>query len=83
MSCLYFFLWTHSLFLSLSETLSILNWDAMKEEMLALKQSRTRDFAVLLPGKRVVGRRCLYTMKLNLNGSLTRLKARLAAKGYS
>ena len=54
----------------------------MKEKMLALEQLRTGDLVNLSPGKKVAAYRWVYTMKLNLDRSLDRLKARLVTKGY-
>jgi len=69
---------------SVSEALSIPDQkDTMKEEMLALEQSGTWDLAVLPPGKKTVGYRWVYTVKLNPDEFFTLLKARLVTKGYS
>ena len=55
----------------------------MHEEMMALQQNETQDLASFPPGKQVVDCRWVYNIKLNLDGSLARLKARLVAKRYS
>ncbi|MFS7989993.1 putative RNA-directed DNA polymerase [Helianthus anomalus] len=56
---------------------------AMEDEIGALRANQTWDLEQLPPGKRVVGCRWVFTIKLNPDGSLHRLKARLVAKGYS
>ena len=68
----------------MSEVLSIPGWeDAMKVEMLALKQNGTRDLAIFSPRKKAISCRWVYTVKLNPDGSLACLKACLVAKNYS
>ncbi|KAJ0778869.1 putative RNA-directed DNA polymerase [Helianthus annuus] len=56
---------------------------AMEDEIGALRANQTWDLEPLPPGKRVVGCRWVFTIKLNPDGSLHRLEARLVAKGYS
>ena len=68
----------------MSEVLSIPGWeDAMKVEMLALKQNGTRDLAIFPPRKKAISCRWVYTVKLNPDGSLACMKACLVAKNYS
>jgi len=64
-----------------SEVLSIPGWkDAMKVEMLALKQNETSDLAIFLPRRQLsVGVHC--ETKSRWVPSL--FEARLVAKGYS
>ena len=68
----------------MSKAFSIQGWkDVMKEEMLALKQNETWDLVVLPSGKKAIEYRSVYIVKLNPDGSLAHLKARLVAKDYS
>jgi hypothetical protein len=50
---------------------------AMNEEMEALQKTSTWELVVLLEGKKAIGCRWVYTVKLKANGSLDRYKARL------
>ncbi|XP_076949068.1 uncharacterized protein LOC143621587 [Bidens hawaiensis] len=54
---------------------------AMEEEIGALRSNHTWDLETLPVGKRVVGCRWVFTVKLHPDGSLHCLKARLVAKG--
>ncbi|KAL4555898.1 hypothetical protein LXL04_038530 [Taraxacum kok-saghyz] len=56
---------------------------AMNEEMEALQKNETWELVKLLPGKKLVGCRWIYTLKLDSNGNIDRYKARLVAKGYT
>ena len=51
-------------------------------EMQALEHSDTWELVPLLPGKKVVGCRWVYAIKVGPNGEVGCLKARLVAKGY-
>ena len=51
--------------------------------MLALKQNDTWGLAILPFGKKSLTCRWVYTVKLNLDKSLARLKVCLVAKWYS
>ena len=74
---------SHSILKSVSEVLSDSDWrSAVQEEMTALKQNDTWDLLPLPPGKKVIYSCWVYIMKLNPNGSLALLKARLVTKGY-
>ena len=55
----------------------------MKEEMDALTDNGTWDLVCLRARKKVVGCRWVFTMKVNPNGLVARLKARLVAEGYA
>ncbi|CAL9005273.1 unnamed protein product [Prunus brigantina] len=57
--------------------------EAMNEEMRALQKNVTWELVSLPHGKKIVGSRWIYTMKLKANGSVERYKARLVVNGYS
>ena len=66
------------------EALSHPGWhDAMVEEMNALDENGTWDLVDLPSGKRAIGCKWVFTVKVNPDGSIARLKARLVAKGYA
>ena len=67
----------------MSEALPIPSWTQAMQEMTVLEQNETKELVTLPQGKKAVGCKWAYTIKLNPNGSLTRLKARLIAKSYS
>ncbi|RDX77858.1 hypothetical protein CR513_41945, partial [Mucuna pruriens] len=52
-------------------------------EMQALEQSGTWELVSLPPGKKAVGCRWVFAIKVAPNGTVGRLKARLVAKGYT
>ena len=56
---------------------------AMIEEMDALTVNGTWDLVHLPTGKKAIGCRWVFIVKVNPNGSIARLKARLVAKGYA
>ena len=56
---------------------------AMIEEMVALINNGTWDLVCLPVGKKAIGCRLVFTVKVNPDGSISRLKARLVAKGYA
>ena len=56
---------------------------AIQEEMSALLKTATWDLCPLPPGKKAVGCKWVFTLKVHPDGSLHRPKARLVAKGYS
>lgn len=56
---------------------------AMNEEMEALEKNQTWKLVNLPNGKKTVGCRWIYTMKLDSEGKIDRFKARLVAKGYT
>ena len=54
----------------------------MIEEINALTDNGTWDLVCLPVGKKAIGSRWVFTVKVNLDGSIARLKAHLVAKGY-
>ena len=66
------------------EALSHPYWkQAMVEEMAALHYSVTWDLVTLLASKSPIGCCWVYTVKIDLDGWVDRLKTRLVAKGYT
>ena len=55
----------------------------MIDEMQALEHNGTWDLVPLPLGKKPVGCRWVYAIKVGPNGAIDRLKARLVAKGYT
>ena len=55
----------------------------MIEEMDALTNNGTWDLIRLHVGKKAIGCRWVFTVKVNPDGSIARLKALLVAKGYA
>ncbi|EOX94422.1 Cysteine-rich RLK (RECEPTOR-like protein kinase) 8 [Theobroma cacao] len=51
--------------------------------MLALQTNSTWDLVSLPSGKKVTGCKWVYTIKVNLDGTIARLKALLVAKSYA
>ena len=69
---------------NLCEALDHPGWrQAMIDEMQALEHNGTWELVPLPPGKKPVGCRWVYTVKVAANGQIDRLKARLVAKGYT
>ncbi|VVA35376.1 PREDICTED: Retrovirus-related Pol poly from, partial [Prunus dulcis] len=67
---------------NVTEALEDSKWKAaMNEEMRALKKNGTWELVPLSHGKKTVGCRWIYTVKLKADGSIERYKARLVAKG--
>ena len=56
---------------------------AMNEELEALQKNSTWDLIHKPIGKKTVGYRWVFTVKLKADGSIDRYKARLVAKGYT
>ncbi|CAL8150989.1 unnamed protein product [Prunus armeniaca] len=55
----------------------------MNEEMRALQKNGTWELVSLPHGKKTVGCRWIYTVKLKANESIEKYKTRLVAKGYT
>lgn len=55
----------------------------MKKELLALETNKTWDLVDLPIGKKAIGCKWVYKIKLHADGSLERCKARLVAKGFN
>ena len=69
---------------SVHEALSHPRWqNAMIEEMTALDDNGTWDLVSRPAGKKAVGCKWVFAVKMNPNGTVARLKARLVAKGYA
>ena len=67
-----------------SEALLDVKWAAaMKEEMTALQKNKTWELVSLPEGKKLVGCRCVFTIKQNPDGSIDKRKARLVARGFT
>ena len=66
------------------EALSHLGWrSAMVEEMQALDDNGTWNLLQLPTGNKAIGCRWVFAVKVNPDGSVARLKARLVAKVYT
>ena len=66
------------------EALSYPGWrSAMIEEMDALNENGTWNLVYLPTGKKAIGCRWVFAVKVNPDGSVAGLKARLVAKGYA
>ena len=57
--------------------------DAMQKELKALNDNKTWEIVDLPKGKKAIGSRWVYKVKLKSDGSLERFKARLVAKGFN
>ncbi|KAL2232701.1 UNVERIFIED_CONTAM: Retrovirus-related Pol polyprotein from transposon TNT 1-94 [Sesamum indicum] len=55
----------------------------MKQELRALENNDTWEVTSLPAGKKAIGSRWVFKLKLNPDGSVDRYKARLAVKGYT
>ncbi|KAL0455649.1 UNVERIFIED_CONTAM: Retrovirus-related Pol polyprotein from transposon RE1 [Sesamum latifolium] len=55
----------------------------MRQELDALEQNDTWEVVALPPGKKAIGNKWVYKLKLKADGSIDRYKARLVAKGYN
>ena len=69
---------------NIREALDHPGWrQTMIDEMQALESNGTWELVPLPPGKKTVGCRWVYAIKVGPNGGVDRLKARLVAKGYT
>ncbi|KAJ9561432.1 hypothetical protein OSB04_006592 [Centaurea solstitialis] len=69
---------------TVGEALAHSGWrDAMVDEINALDHNDTWNLIELPAGKKAIGCKWVFTVKVNPDGSVTRLKARLVAKGYA
>jgi hypothetical protein len=55
----------------------------MDEEMESLRGHKTWQLATLPPGRKAIDCRWVYALKRNDEGTVTRYKAHLVAKGFS
>ncbi|KAM1097337.1 hypothetical protein ACFX15_014262 [Malus domestica] len=61
-----------------------LHWQsAMQEEFNALKTQGTWQLVSSPPNRTIIGSKWVYKVKKNLDGSVSRYKARLVAQGFS
>ena len=56
---------------------------AMNDEITALKENNTWSLVDLPPGKKPIGCKWVYKIKLKADGTIERFKARLVARGYT
>ncbi|KAL0332894.1 UNVERIFIED_CONTAM: Retrovirus-related Pol polyprotein from transposon RE1 [Sesamum calycinum] len=62
----------------------IMEWEhAMKEELAVLDKNNTWEVVDLPKGKRAIGSKCIFKLKLKPDGTVDRYKARLVAKSYN
>ncbi|KAL0365182.1 UNVERIFIED_CONTAM: Retrovirus-related Pol polyprotein from transposon TNT 1-94 [Sesamum angustifolium] len=57
--------------------------DAMSQELSALERNNTWEVVTLPKGKKAIGSKWVFKIKLKADGSIDRYKARLVAKGYN
>ncbi|RVW19501.1 Retrovirus-related Pol polyprotein from transposon TNT 1-94 [Vitis vinifera] len=69
---------------TVTEALNHPGWkNAMLEEIYALEDNHTWQLVNLPQGKKVVGCKWVFAVKVHPDGSVARLKARLVARGYA
>ncbi|RVX21101.1 Retrovirus-related Pol polyprotein from transposon TNT 1-94 [Vitis vinifera] len=69
---------------TVTEALNHPGWkNAMLEEICALEDNHTWKLVDLPQGKKVVGCKWVFAVKVNPDGSVAQLKARLVARGYA
>lgn len=56
---------------------------AMQQELAALESNNTWELTTLPEGKRAIGSKWIYKLKLTPDGNIERYKARLVARGYN
>ncbi|KAL0349509.1 UNVERIFIED_CONTAM: Retrovirus-related Pol polyprotein from transposon TNT 1-94 [Sesamum radiatum] len=67
-----------------SHAKGIMEWEhAMKEELAVLDKNNTWEVVDLPKGKRAIGSNWVFKLKLKLDGTVDRYKARLVAKSYN
>lgn len=60
------------------------NWmNAMKEELTAINENKTWEISDLPAGRKAIGSKWVYKLKLGENNQILRYKARLVAQGFS
>ena len=60
------------------------NWiEAMKNEIESLNQNEVWDLVELPQGRKAIGCKWIYKIKINADGEVERYKARLVAQGFS
>jgi len=57
--------------------------EAIGSEMESLKRNNTFKLAILPKGRKAVGSKWVFKLKMNPNGTINKYKARLVAKGFS
>lgn len=57
--------------------------DVMDEEYNPIMNKYTRELTELPKNKVPIGCKCMYKSKFNANGSISKYKARMVARGYS
>ena len=68
---------------SFEDASKIESWNqAMKEEITTIENNKTWQLVDKPKGKKVIGVKWVYRVKLNPNGSINKYKARLVVKGY-
>jgi len=69
---------------SYEEASKELEWvEVMRKEIDALIANQTWDYVDLPPEKRAISNKWVYKVKLKLDGTLERLKARLVIRGFT